>query len=88
VVAYANAVGAAIPPMILFKGKGMKREFADDLAPGSVSEIDKCPFMRPYCEPLFCIFEFCKLLKFEISSKNICQPLLCFISIKEIKVSI
>jgi hypothetical protein len=49
----------------------MKREFADVLPSGSISQIDnKCPFMRPYYEPWFCIFEFCKLTTFEISYKK------------------
>jgi hypothetical protein len=46
VVACANAVGAgAIPPMILYKGKRMKREFADDLPPGSVCQMTEKGFI-------------------------------------------
>jgi hypothetical protein len=45
VVACANTVGAAIPPLILFKGKRMKREFADDLPLGSVCQMTEKGFM-------------------------------------------
>ncbi|KAJ2951388.1 hypothetical protein O0L34_g13531 [Tuta absoluta] len=36
VVGCGNAVGSAIPPMILFKGKRLKPEFRDNLPPGSL----------------------------------------------------
>lgn len=36
IVACGNALGAAVPPMILFKGSRMKPEYADSLPPGSV----------------------------------------------------
>ncbi|CAG9585538.1 unnamed protein product [Danaus chrysippus] len=35
VVGCGNAIGSAIPPMILFKGKRMKPEYKDNLPPGS-----------------------------------------------------
>ena len=39
IVSCASATGAVIPPMILFKGKRMKPEFADDLPAGSVCRM-------------------------------------------------
>ena len=35
IVACGNAIGAVIPPMILFSGKRMKPEWKDNLPPGS-----------------------------------------------------
>ena len=37
VVGCANAMGSAIPPMVLFKGIRLKSEFSDDLPPGSTT---------------------------------------------------
>lgn len=39
VVSCANAIGAAIPPMVLYKGKRMKPEYVDDLPHGSVCRM-------------------------------------------------
>ncbi|CAH1364933.1 unnamed protein product [Tenebrio molitor] len=49
VVSCANAMGASIPPMILFKGKRMKAEFADDLPPGSVCRMTEKGSMTAKC---------------------------------------
>ncbi|XP_045771781.1 uncharacterized protein LOC123871831 [Maniola jurtina] len=39
VVGCGNAIGSAIPPMILFKGKRLKPEFRDNLPPGSLVKM-------------------------------------------------
>lgn len=39
IVACGNAVGNVIPPMVLFKGKRMKQELADNLPVGSIVEM-------------------------------------------------
>ncbi|XP_022821491.1 uncharacterized protein LOC111352973 [Spodoptera litura] len=39
VVGCGNAIGSAIPPMILFKGKRLKPEFQDNLPPGSLVKM-------------------------------------------------
>lgn len=39
VVGCGNAIGSAIPPMILFKGKRLKPEFNDNLPPGSLVKM-------------------------------------------------
>ncbi|KAI4454869.1 potassium channel subfamily k [Holotrichia oblita] len=48
VVSCANAIGSAMPPMILFKDKRMKPEFADDLPPGSVCRMTEKGSMIGY----------------------------------------
>ncbi|XP_053604140.1 uncharacterized protein LOC128671564 [Plodia interpunctella] len=39
VVGCGNAIGSAIPPMILFKGKRLKPEYQDNLPPGSLVKM-------------------------------------------------
>ncbi|KAK9687651.1 DDE superfamily endonuclease [Popillia japonica] len=49
VVLCANAIGSAMPPMILSKGKRMKPEFADDLPPCSVYRMTEKGYMTTKC---------------------------------------
>lgn len=41
IVACASAVGIAIPPMIIFKGKRLKPEFEDNLPPDSLVKMSE-----------------------------------------------